>query len=930
MRNLFLDKLSELSKEFRKEAGYTHRLSEVSDNWAQEIGSELYKQHPFLSDYEVNVSLDKQDQGRGFAFGYADVSNRTERPELEHEESGIPHIRIPVVAEERQVRPFAVFLDGERVLPMSEERVRETLFNPATFDLSNSVPRDPSLVEPLMPPQRSGIGLGGEYKMASASPEMELLQKLGFEGNDAVKGGIADRKKESDFDSKSLKKGEKVEEEHTKDKKVAKEIASDHLTEDPKYYEKLKKMEKKSAAFAEKLGYADGPLQAAEAKSPNSFCLPYPLDKFKGSPLLKKAVEIEKKRLAMDKANPPPPLPPMNNRLSEKRRQLDMEMRELELELADWVADKTKVAYKHISEDQWKAIWKTDKMQQLLNKHGGNHKHPEIKNALYEMASKSYGVEPKVYPQSDEQKMKMMQKLMQKQQKDAEKQQKSMGSAAIPPGPPQKKKTASLLAAIAPTIRESDRDSFVEKIASDSTIRAGFKKSGMAQLLVDVMDSKLASANDRLQTLADSIEPSVVTFQKLPGGEFMVKSANVNAFVGGEQAQGQVVPFDEVAEAIGTETAKSMQPGQVVTAVSNPVEIDGDDANTSKAITEFGEYKVQGTDGKDLKGWVFPEVLPWDEEFAPQKTSLFLTGKEHAIQQELVGQKLESEAKLPIDIPKGEGVFRSNDGGVATAPLDIKFGTTDSQGIHKYVGTDDFGNEVKVSLVPGLKTPQRISENEYALPNGWGFTRLNKKVKLVSDAGSVDIAKKVTKEKTSAILFYNGSYNITGGCGLDKVASELRQDLDVVGAEFILGLLGLDGVTAKQKVAEARKLGFIKVSGLKTITPLAERFQESVKTASAFLQKLPNLKRDLVKEAAAIEDQGTVDKVLALNFINPENLSTFIEYLPELEESSERMAEMVLAGYLGMKEIPIAAVERSMHNMEEVIQGLKAVQHAQV
>jgi transcriptional regulator with XRE-family HTH domain len=40
-----------------------------------------------------------------------------------------------------------------------------------------------------------------------------------------------------------LKKGIEVELEHTTDKKIAKEIALDHLYEDPKYYEKLKKIE---------------------------------------------------------------------------------------------------------------------------------------------------------------------------------------------------------------------------------------------------------------------------------------------------------------------------------------------------------------------------------------------------------------------------------------------------------------------------------------------------------------------------------------------------------------------------------------------------------------------------------------------------------------------------------------------------------------
>lgn len=41
-----------------------------------------------------------------------------------------------------------------------------------------------------------------------------------------------------------LKKGIKIELEHTDDKTVAKEIALDHLNERPDYYERLEKVEK--------------------------------------------------------------------------------------------------------------------------------------------------------------------------------------------------------------------------------------------------------------------------------------------------------------------------------------------------------------------------------------------------------------------------------------------------------------------------------------------------------------------------------------------------------------------------------------------------------------------------------------------------------------------------------------------------------------
>ena len=61
---------------------------------------------------------------------------------------------------------------------------------------------------------------------------------------DKIPGGLADKKKTSDFDSKKLKAGIKIEMEHTSDRSIAQEIAMDHLTEDSEYYKKLKEVEK--------------------------------------------------------------------------------------------------------------------------------------------------------------------------------------------------------------------------------------------------------------------------------------------------------------------------------------------------------------------------------------------------------------------------------------------------------------------------------------------------------------------------------------------------------------------------------------------------------------------------------------------------------------------------------------------------------------
>lgn len=92
-----------------------------------------------------------------------------------------------------------------------------------------------------------------------------------------IPGGLAAHRSEESFPEKQLDAGGKVEREHTKNEETAEEIAMDHLTEDPKYYTKLKKLEKMAyaqgqrAAFAKFSGAsAAGPDGASSVRSSGS------------------------------------------------------------------------------------------------------------------------------------------------------------------------------------------------------------------------------------------------------------------------------------------------------------------------------------------------------------------------------------------------------------------------------------------------------------------------------------------------------------------------------------------------------------------------------------------------------------------------------------------------------------------------------------
>jgi hypothetical protein len=87
----------------------------------------------------------------------------------------------------------------------------------------------------------------GELKAASNIPDRDENLSRTVK-KDLLQGGAGDNLPDRDFSEPALAEGAKHEHEHTRDDQVAKEIAKDHLSEDPQYYEKIKEIEKGAEA----------------------------------------------------------------------------------------------------------------------------------------------------------------------------------------------------------------------------------------------------------------------------------------------------------------------------------------------------------------------------------------------------------------------------------------------------------------------------------------------------------------------------------------------------------------------------------------------------------------------------------------------------------------------------------------------------------
>lgn len=119
-------------------------------------------------------------------------------------------------------------------------------------------------------------------------PKKKVKGGFVYENKEKLKGGKADNKTFNDLVNKNkqkgkdigliekelkkqLNKGIKVEMEHTDDKGKAKEIAMDHLFEDPKYYDKLQKIEATEATSTVSSGQYSTPKMWAKSMNKKDF-----------------------------------------------------------------------------------------------------------------------------------------------------------------------------------------------------------------------------------------------------------------------------------------------------------------------------------------------------------------------------------------------------------------------------------------------------------------------------------------------------------------------------------------------------------------------------------------------------------------------------------------------------------------------------------
>ncbi|NDD05738.1 MAG: hypothetical protein EB078_12610, partial [Proteobacteria bacterium] len=318
---------------------------------------------------------------------------------------------------------------------------------------------------------------------------------------------------------------------------------------------------------------------------------------------------------------------------------------------------------------------------------------------------------------------------------------------------------------------------------------------------------------------------------------------------------------------------------------------------------------------------------------------MFLGKTLSTVQPEIAGVRVQnSHFNIPFSMPKvGQtGTFvhmPDKSHALATVPVTIKM-IVEEMGTCTMRALDMQGVEIKITMTS-------IDLNRIAGNREVGYLLPKNKFRWVAMEGfdevtnsPVDYAVKTAGFKKTAnpvklIYTGHGQYSMKG---VDKYAEAMNWDktnLEEYQAKFLLASLGLSQEKIAACMCKAKSCTQCTMHNLKTPPLKDEKIAAALPLARQMAKIAKDLRVNLIKEASFVENTQTVDALLSLNFVNPENVSKMVEKLPSLKSAISNLASLLVASRLGIQEIPEQSVSAAMMKLVDVVNGLEALRATQ-
>lgn len=438
---------------------------------------------------------------------------------------------------------------------------------------------------------------------------------------------------------------------------------------------------------------------------------------------------------------------------------------------------------------------------------------------------------------------------------------------------------------------------------------------------------KLAMSLRKLQTVAEKpiaraeSDISCAVLEKVAGGYTLILSRDNHPTphpIALSNAQAESIPAALRKEAVklgGVLITSATDTAQEVERATNSVE----------QVESTGVYAMLTKSGSATKGVVLADIRSMDGRETGLRITVTPEGS--SLQTKVAGVRCGDVNLSAVrgEPASGSGVFILADNTVME-PVKIGMRIDRPDGVDYTAIT--LAGEPCVLKLADVRTVLR-TDSGYLVPKDARFMPLHKSATATRFEGVIEeayYAEKLASAFPQAhevkVMSDGSRFTFSGGCGVAQLPEAQTHEIKYAHALYNMGILGIEPESAKSTLLTASKSGVATFVGLRDVMDFAKT--ASKEWSSAQKDLINSLRQDLTKIATALPDeQETVDSVLSLNFITPDTIEGYMEYVPEYEQALSRLAELLIGVRLGVQDVPESAVLASLKGLTKVVDGMQ-------
>jgi hypothetical protein len=507
-----------------------------------------------------------------------------------------------------------------------------------------------------------------------------------------------------------------------------------------------------------------------------------------------------------------------------------------------------------------------------------------------------------------------------------------------------------ILEAISETINGKEFKEFLTNPANEKTA-ARLLSREHKDVVVKLANLQPVNMNEYRQGADNLIPRSVAMLRKEGPNKYTLLSNYDNVF------NPSIVPLcnedlhtriGKISDHVDDDINEVDQNGEkmlIVPQPHDPVFLAKADEEIPEEAKEFDHYSVKTKTGVSVEGYVIPTVIDFDQKKVDLK--IFIGKTMSTLQPNIWGVRVKNsrfslDSKAPRLGQSGTFVYQPDKShALATIPVTIKEITqrvTDTgepcdQIQLKVIGLA--GQPYMLTLAGKTSDTNKIlkaSTGNYILPPNMKWIPMDDFGEVTNSAEDYSVKQAAFTKTDHPVYIIHTGFNQYSVKGLDKYAAACNWDktnLDEYKVKFLLHSLGVGETKLAQILKQAHRRGDAEIHNLRFIPTASEKVATAVPKAEKIVKFARKLKTNLAKEASYLENAQTVDALLSLNFITPDNITKFVSKIPQLKSAISTLASCLIASRLGIKEIPEQATSTALLRLVEVTKGLEMLRSTQ-